>query len=160
MTVSYSICINVSYNATSLLGMTCTFLWCPFIPNPESTLSTALTTTTRTTNTYNEYDNSTALTQVVVNTLKFSDFFVCSLSVNSWISLIFTLARFISSTEDKLSVSGFCKGISLIVLFHIQLNNNLCSLEIMAIHLLVYYFVQYWIKQTTYYVWNTFTSWW
>jgi hypothetical protein len=53
---------------------------------------------------------STTLPHVVVSTLKCSTFFVCSLSINSWISLIFILARFKSSTDDRIFVSGFCKG--------------------------------------------------
>jgi len=55
---------------------------------------------------------STTLPHVVVSILKCSDFFVCSLSISSWISLIFMLARFKSSNDDKIFVSGFCKGIS------------------------------------------------
>jgi hypothetical protein len=52
------------------------------------------------------------LPQVEVNILKCSDLFVCSLSINSCTSLIFTLARFNSSMDDKILVKGFCRGIS------------------------------------------------
>jgi hypothetical protein len=54
---------------------------------------------------------STTLPHVVANTLKCSNFFVCSLPITSWISLIFTLARLKSSTEDKIFVNDFCNGI-------------------------------------------------
>ena len=50
------------------------------------------------------------LPHMVVNILKYSDFFVCSFSIITWISLVFTPARFKSSTDDKIFVSDFCKG--------------------------------------------------
>jgi len=62
--------------------------------------------------TINNTIDSTTLPHVAANTIKGSNFFVCSLSINSWISLIFTLARFKSSTKDKIYVSGSCNGIS------------------------------------------------
>jgi len=55
---------------------------------------------------------NTTLPQVQVNILKCSNSFVCSLSINSCTSLIFTLARFNSSMDDKILVKGFCRGIS------------------------------------------------
>jgi hypothetical protein len=54
---------------------------------------------------------NTTLPQVEVKILKCSNLFVCSLSIKSCTSLIFTLARFNSSMDDKL-VKGFCRGIS------------------------------------------------
>ena len=97
---------------------------------------------------------SKTLPQVVVNTLKCSNFFICSLSINSCISLIFTLARLnlLRIIKYLLEVSVMVSRV--VALFHMQLNNSLGPLELMAIRLLVNYFILKWIKHTEYYVWN------
>ena len=97
---------------------------------------------------------SKTLPPVVVNTLKCSDPFICSLSINSWISLILTLARLKSSMEDNIFVRGFCNGILCSCSLSYS-HNKLYPLELVAINLLVNYSVPRWIKRTKYYVWNT-----
>jgi hypothetical protein len=91
---------------------------------------------------------------VDVNTLKCSNLFISSLSINSWISLILTLARFKSSIEDNVFVRGFCNGILCSCSLSYS-DNKLYPLELVAIHLLANYSVPRWIKRTKYYVWNT-----
>jgi hypothetical protein len=77
------------------------------------------------------------------------------LSINSCISLIFILARFKTSTEDKIFVRDFCNGISCSCSLSYPVkqqsmstgaNGNTPSCELFAIHLLVNYFVLKWTK--------------
>jgi len=79
---------------------------------------------------------------------------LCSALINSWISPIFTLAIFKSSTDDKTFVKVFCKGISCNCFLSAWVKQQSVSTEAVGNTSLVNYYVPEWIKHTRYYVQN------